>query len=542
MWRGRSGRTASPPCRPSAWRRRRAELDLVAAVHVVGAVAQHDRSATASARRARPAPRLRSASGRRRRRWRWEMNIGPRVEAPSAAPAGPGAGTAALCGTRGTRPVLWNQHGMRIRTFLPAARGPVAADGGADRAACRTARTSSRQQRPRIADRGRAATGGRRARRTAPPRPVRLLRIGTFDDPLLVTAPPGDRRRVFVVEQSGRIVCCSAASGSARPFLTSGPRSPRAASRACCRWRSRPTTRAAGRFYVYFTDRGGDQRVQEFRRSSRKPEPRRQVDAAPTCSSMDALPEPQWRPAAVRPRRPCSTSARATAAPGATRRTARRTSTRCSARSCASIPGAAAPSAYRSPGSNPFVGRRRAQRDLLVRAAQPVALLVRPPQRRPLHRRRGAEPARGDRLRAPRGARGRNYGWSCFEGGAASTTHAAARSDAPPILEYGRSAASARSPAAWSCAIRGLPALAGRYVYGDYCPGRIRSFRVRGGAARPATAAQPARRAAQLVRRGRAPAGLRDVADGPGLPAALAVGRRGPDRGDDRSGRPRALR
>ena len=28
-----------------------------------------------------------------------------------------------------------------------------------------------------------------------------------------------------------------------------------------------------------------------------------------------------------------------------------------------------------------------------------------------------------------------------------------------------------------------LPALAGRYVYGDYCAGRIRSFRVRGGRA-----------------------------------------------------------
>ena len=28
-----------------------------------------------------------------------------------------------------------------------------------------------------------------------------------------------------------------------------------------------------------------------------------------------------------------------------------------------------------------------------------------------------------------------------------------------------------------------LPALAGRYVYGDYCTGRIRSFRVRGGRA-----------------------------------------------------------
>src|SRR6476620_4852283 len=33
----------------------------------------------------------------------------------------------------------------------------------------------------------------------------RLVRIGTFDQPLYVTAPPGDRRRVFVVEQPGLV-------------------------------------------------------------------------------------------------------------------------------------------------------------------------------------------------------------------------------------------------------------------------------------------------------------------------------------------------
>ena len=77
----------------------------------------------------------------------------------------------------------------------------------------------------------------------------------------------------------------------------------------------------------------------------------------------------------------------------------------------------AASSAYRSPASNPFVGRRRARRDLRLRAAQPVALLVRPPHRRPVHRRRRPGRARGDRLRrAAGGAAGRNYGWSCFEG------------------------------------------------------------------------------------------------------------------------------
>ena len=32
-----------------------------------------------------------------------------------------------------------------------------------------------------------------------------LARVGTFDTPVYVTAPPGDPRRLFVVEQPGRI-------------------------------------------------------------------------------------------------------------------------------------------------------------------------------------------------------------------------------------------------------------------------------------------------------------------------------------------------
>ena len=37
-------------------------------------------------------------------------------------------------------------------------------------------------------------------------RGVRLVKVGDFQSPLYVTAPPGDRRRIFVVEQAGRIV------------------------------------------------------------------------------------------------------------------------------------------------------------------------------------------------------------------------------------------------------------------------------------------------------------------------------------------------
>ena len=37
-------------------------------------------------------------------------------------------------------------------------------------------------------------------------RGVRLVRVGTFDNPVYITQPPGDRSRMMVVEQTGRIM------------------------------------------------------------------------------------------------------------------------------------------------------------------------------------------------------------------------------------------------------------------------------------------------------------------------------------------------
>jgi Glucose / Sorbosone dehydrogenase/PKD domain len=80
------------------------------------------------------------------------------------------------------------------------------------------------------------------------------------------------------------------------------------------------------------------------------------------------------------------------------------------------------------------------------------------------------------------GARGANFGWSCTEAnhpGPTSMTPnclAAGTTWTPPVLEYDHSGG--------RCSITGgvvvhdfyLPALAGRYVYGDYCSGDLYSF------------------------------------------------------------------
>src|SRR3954470_22351270 len=50
-------------------------------------------------------------------------------------------------------------------------------------------------------------------------RGVRLVRIGRFRSPVYVTSPPGDRRRLMVVEQGGRIMVIRGGRRLARPFL-----------------------------------------------------------------------------------------------------------------------------------------------------------------------------------------------------------------------------------------------------------------------------------------------------------------------------------
>ena len=94
----------------------------------------------------------------------------------------------------------------------------------------------------------------------------------------------------------------------------------------------------------------------------------------------------------------------------------------------------------------------------------------------------GPELARGDRLRAAgAGARGATTAGAASRAAAASTTRATARTPSAPVLELrALAAASARSPAASSSRDPAVPDLAGRYVYGDYCAGRLAQLPHRG--------------------------------------------------------------
>jgi len=103
-------------------------------------------------------------------------------------------------------------------------------------------------------------------------RPVRLLRLGTFDQPTYLTAPRGDRRR-FVVQRDGQIVIVRGGRKLGRPFLDISDRvSPPEGESGMLSMAFADDYSESGRFYVYYTDNQGFLQIDQFRRSEGDPD------------------------------------------------------------------------------------------------------------------------------------------------------------------------------------------------------------------------------------------------------------------------------
>jgi glucose/arabinose dehydrogenase len=99
-------------------------------------------------------------------------------------------------------------------------------------------------------------------------RGVRLQQVGSFSSPIYVTSPPGDRRRLFVVERGGTIRVVRDGGKLAAPFLDISSNVRTDSERGLLSMAFAPDYASSGRFYVYFTDKAGDIHIQEFTRSS----------------------------------------------------------------------------------------------------------------------------------------------------------------------------------------------------------------------------------------------------------------------------------
>ncbi len=272
--------------------------------------------------------------------------------------------------------------------------------GDGDGASASTERTSDAG--------GTTAAAGTPAQPAAP-RQVRLLRLGSFDEPTYLTAPRGDARR-FVVERPGRIRVVRRGKVLRTPFLDISDLVTTGGESGLLSMAFPPDYARSGRFYVYYTDSAGFIRIDQFRRAAGSPNradrgSRRLVLRVPHHRFNHKGGQLQFGPdgklyagfgdggGGGDPDGNGQNLGRQLAkliriAPRAGRRVQRA-------------------EGQPVPGTG-----RRASEDLRVRPAQPVPVLVRPPDRQPHDRRRGPGCGGGDRLRAesprarPRAARG----------------------------------------------------------------------------------------------------------------------------------------
>lgn len=97
---------------------------------------------------------------------------------------------------------------------------------------------------------------------------VGLKRIGSFDNPTYVTGAPGFPKLLFVVEQLGRVEVLRSGHRLSSPFLDISDLVGSGGERGLLSIAFPPDYAKSRRFYVYYTDETGDILIEEFKRKS----------------------------------------------------------------------------------------------------------------------------------------------------------------------------------------------------------------------------------------------------------------------------------
>jgi hypothetical protein len=96
-----------------------------------------------------------------------------------------------------------------------------------------------------------------------------LKKVGDFDHPTYIAGAPGYPRLLFVVEQPGRVEVVNGGKHVGRPFLDLRSRVDYdGAERGLLSIAFPSDYKASGRFYVYYVDKGGSIEIDEYHRQS----------------------------------------------------------------------------------------------------------------------------------------------------------------------------------------------------------------------------------------------------------------------------------
>ena len=312
---------------------------------------------------------------------------------------------------------------------------------------------------------------------------VSLTRIGSFDRPVLVTAPPGDSERLFVVEQGGIVRIVRGGVVLPDPFLDIREQVTARGESGLLSIAFAPDYAASGLLYAFYNAREGpygDVRIAEFRVASFDHD---RVDPGSERHVL-TIPKPyenhnggmlQFGP---------------------------------DGKLYASVgdgdPGVLNPAGafaqrldvllgniiridprggdpYAVPSDNPFVAVAGARPEIWAYGLRNPWRFWIDAETDLLYVPDVGSTSREEINVAARGGRGSNFGWPCFEGTVVFDAMASCEGAIGPLLDYPR--------ANGACAVIGgvvvrdarLALLAGRYLYGDLCSGVISTITVAGG-------------------------------------------------------------
>ena len=312
---------------------------------------------------------------------------------------------------------------------------------------------------------------------------VKLVDVGSFDAPLHVAAPPGDKRRVFVVEQGGTVRVVRAGKRLSRPFLDVRSKVISGGEQGLLSIAFAPDYAKTRRFYVNYTDKRGTQSVVEYRRSKSSSD-RADASSARLVLRYDGVEANHNGGLLAFGPDKLMYIGTGDGGGGDDQHGARG-----NAQDLGSLlgkmlridPRKSGSKRYRVPPSNPFVGRSGARAEI-------YSYGLRNPWRFAFDRRTGdlaiADVGQNEIEEidfATKGqARGVNYGWRPLEGTRRNFDEPAPGAVAP-VLELTHADGNCSITGGHVVRDAGVPALLGRYVYGDLCKGQLRSAKLSAG-------------------------------------------------------------
>lgn len=300
---------------------------------------------------------------------------------------------------------------------------------------------------------------------------VRLEQIGSFEAPLFVAQPPGESKELFVVQQGGQVIRVDGQGGTsvfldiADEIVTGGEQGLLSVAFA-------PDYERSGLFYVDFTDTAGDTRVVEYRSAD--------GEVADESSRRELLRIDQPfanHNGGLLLFGPDDLLYVGTGDGGSGGDPDRNGQDRNSllGKILRIDPAPSGEFPYTVPADNPFAGDDGSRGEIW-------AYGLRNPWRFSFDSERdwlaigdvGQDSLEEVNLVAD--GSGANFGWSAFEGTERFNDDQEAPGAVEPVLTYPTSGDNCSVTGGHVVRDRSLKSLYGRYVYGDYCAGDLRSF------------------------------------------------------------------